>query len=64
MSRFTSTATISTDDGYGQRLLKLLTSLLGAADPKMAPRAGLPSLNIAIGREAVARYGINAGDVA
>ncbi len=48
---------------YGQRLLKLLTSLPGAADPKMAPRAGLPSLNIAVDREAVARYGINAADV-
>ncbi len=30
---------------YGQRLL---SSLPGAADPKLAPRAGLPSLNIAI----------------
>ncbi len=29
----------------------------------MAPRAGLPSLNIAIDREAVARYGINAAGV-
>jgi heavy metal efflux system protein len=48
---------------YGQRLLKILNSLPGAADPKLAPRAGLPSLNIAIDREAVARYGINAGDV-
>ncbi len=48
---------------YGQRLLKLLNSLPGAADPKLAPRAGLPSLNIAIDRQAVARYGINAGDV-
>ena len=48
---------------YGQRLLKLLAAIPGAADGKMAPRAGLPSLNIAIDREAVARYGINAGDV-
>jgi len=48
---------------YGQRLLKILSALPGAADPKLAPRAGLPSLNIAIDRQAVARYGINAGDV-
>ena len=48
---------------YGQRLLKVLGSLPGANDPKLAPRAGLPSLNIAVDREAVARYGINAGDV-
>jgi cobalt-zinc-cadmium resistance protein CzcA len=48
---------------YGQRLLKVLSDLPGAADGKVAPRAGLPSLNIAIDREAVARYGINAADV-
>jgi cobalt-zinc-cadmium resistance protein CzcA len=48
---------------YSQRVLKIISALPGAADGKVAPRAGLPSLNIAIDREAVARYGINAGDV-
>ncbi|HEY2105310.1 MAG TPA: efflux RND transporter permease subunit, partial [Candidatus Binataceae bacterium] len=48
---------------YSQRILKVLSALPGAADGKTAPRPGLPSLNIAIDREAVARYGINAGDV-
>jgi len=48
---------------YSQRVLKILSALPGAADGKTAPRPGLPSLNIAIDREAVARYGINAGDV-
>jgi cobalt-zinc-cadmium resistance protein CzcA len=48
---------------YGKRMLALLTSLPGAADPKMAPRDGLPMLNIAVDRNAVARYGINAADV-
>ena len=43
--------------------MKVIAALPGAADVKMIPRAGLPSLNIEIDRSAVARYGINAADV-
>ncbi len=48
---------------YGNQILKVVTSLPGAADPKMIPRAGLPSLNIEVDRSAVARYGINVSEV-
>jgi len=48
---------------YGEQILKVVTSLPGAADPKMIPRSGLPSLNIEVDRSAVARYGINVSEV-
>jgi cobalt-zinc-cadmium resistance protein CzcA len=41
----------------------VLASLPGAADIKMIPRSGLPSVNMQVDRAAVARYGINASDV-
>jgi cobalt-zinc-cadmium resistance protein CzcA len=47
----------------GRRILEVIGSLPGAADLKMIPRTGLPSINIEIDRAAVARYGINASDV-
>jgi cobalt-zinc-cadmium resistance protein CzcA len=47
----------------GGKMMNVLASLPGAADIKMIPRTGLPSVNIAIDRTAVARYGINASDV-
>lgn len=48
---------------YGKKILKVVSELPGGADPKMIPRSGLPSLDIAIDRAAVARYGINVADV-
>jgi cobalt-zinc-cadmium resistance protein CzcA len=48
---------------YGSQILKVVNALPGAADPKMIPRSGLPSLNIEVDRAAVARYGINVSDV-
>jgi cobalt-zinc-cadmium resistance protein CzcA len=48
---------------YGKKILKVVSELPGAADPKMIPRSGLPSLDISIDRAAVARYGINVADV-
>jgi cobalt-zinc-cadmium resistance protein CzcA len=47
----------------GKKMMKVLGALPGAADIKMIPRMGLPSVSIEIDRAAVARYGINASDV-
>src|SRR5579885_1800853 len=47
----------------GAQILGVLRGLPGAADLKMIPRMGLPSVNIQVDRAAVARYGINAPDV-
>jgi heavy metal efflux system protein len=47
----------------GRRMLSVLGRLPGAADEKMLPRIGLPSLDIQIDRREVARYGINVSDV-
>jgi cobalt-zinc-cadmium resistance protein CzcA len=47
----------------GQQIQELLRGLPGAADLKMIPRAGLPSVKIEVDRAAVARYGINVSDV-
>jgi cobalt-zinc-cadmium resistance protein CzcA len=47
----------------GRKIFGVVSALPGAADGKIAPRAGLPDLNIEIDRPAVARYGINVSDV-
>jgi len=47
----------------GSRIRGILSTLHGAADLKMIPRSGLPSLSIRVDRARVARYGINASDV-
>jgi cobalt-zinc-cadmium resistance protein CzcA len=47
----------------GRRILAVVGALPGAADLKMIPRTGLPSIDIEVDRAAVARYGINAADV-
>lgn len=47
----------------GTKMMKVLASLPGAADLRMIPRTGLPSVNVEVDRAAVARYGINASDV-
>ena len=47
----------------GQKMLKVVSEIPGAADGKIAPRTGLPELEIQIDRAAVARYGINVSDV-
>jgi cobalt-zinc-cadmium resistance protein CzcA len=47
----------------GKKMMKVVSALPGAADVKMIPRMGLPSVSIEIDRAAVARYGINASDV-
>ena len=47
----------------GAKMMDVLASLRGAADIKMIPRSGLPSISMEIDRAAVARYGINASDV-
>lgn len=47
----------------GRRILEVVGALPGAADLKMIPRTGLPSIDIAVDRAALARYGINAAEV-
>jgi heavy metal efflux system protein len=47
----------------GEKIFSVISVLPGAADGKIAPRSGLPDLNIEIDRSAVARYGINASEV-
>jgi len=47
----------------GAKIFAVVRTLPGAADGKIAPRSGLPSLDITIDRTAVARYGINVADV-
>jgi cobalt-zinc-cadmium resistance protein CzcA len=47
----------------GEKMMNVLAAIPGAVDLKMIPRTGLPSVNIEIDRNAVARYGINASDV-
>jgi heavy metal efflux system protein len=47
----------------GEKMMNVLAAIPAAVDLKMIPRTGLPSVNIEIDRNAVARYGINASDV-
>ncbi len=47
----------------GDKIFGIVSALPGAADGKIAPRTGLPDLNIEVDRAAVARYGINVSDV-
>ena len=47
----------------GRKIRGILAGLPGAADLKMSPRSGLPSINIRVDRARIARYGINAADV-
>ena len=47
----------------GAKIFAVVRALPGAADGKIAPRAGLPDLDIKVDRSAVARYGINVKDV-
>ncbi|HLK86042.1 MAG TPA: CusA/CzcA family heavy metal efflux RND transporter [Candidatus Binataceae bacterium] len=48
---------------YARRINEILAGLPGAADLKIIPRTGLPSLTIQADRIAAARYGINVADV-
>ena len=47
----------------GRKIMATIGNLPGAADLKMIPRSGLPSLDIKVDRAAIARYGINVADV-
>jgi cobalt-zinc-cadmium resistance protein CzcA len=47
----------------GREIFRVVSEIPGAADGKIAPRTGLPDLNIEIDRAAAARYGINVSDV-
>ena len=47
----------------GDDLVRILSSVPGAADVKAEQSAGLPVLRIQIDRDRIARYGINASDV-
>jgi heavy metal efflux system protein len=47
----------------GRKMLKIISDIPGSVDERMLPRMGLPSLDIEIDREEVARYGINVSQV-
>jgi cobalt-zinc-cadmium resistance protein CzcA len=47
----------------GHKILKVVSEMPGSVDERMLPRVGLPSIDIEIDREAVARYGINVAQV-
>ncbi|MGB3049892.1 MAG: CusA/CzcA family heavy metal efflux RND transporter [Polyangiales bacterium] len=47
----------------GDDLVRILSSVPGAADVKAEQSAGLPVLRVQIDRDRIARYGINASDV-
>ena len=47
----------------GRRIERVLQSVPGAADVKAEPVTGLPMLEIAMDREALARYGLSQADV-
>jgi cobalt-zinc-cadmium resistance protein CzcA len=47
----------------GNRIMKVLRDIEGAADVSADPVAGLPSLRVIIDRKAAARYGINARQI-
>lgn len=47
----------------GERVVATIGAVRGAADVKAEQTSGLPFLRIRVRRDAIARYGINAGDV-
>lgn len=47
----------------GDKIVRALNSVEGAADVQAQQIAGLPYMRVNIRRDAIARYGINAGDV-
>lgn len=50
-------------EAAGERVMGILRDVPGAADVTADPVAGLPSLRVAVNRQAAARYGINAEEV-
>ena len=47
----------------GQQVSRILNSIQGATDVRVEQVAGLPMIRVAVNREEIARYGINASDV-
>ena len=50
-------------DALGQRALRVISSVRGAADPQMEITSGVAQLSIKVDRAALARYGLNISDV-
>lgn len=47
----------------GERALRILSSVPGAADAQMEITAGVPELRVEVDRPAIARYGLNVSDI-
>lgn len=54
---------MATLERLGQRIERIAASVPGAADVKLEALAGLPLLSVQPDRQALARYGLNAGDL-
>ncbi len=50
-------------DGLAQRIVRVVSSVRGAADPQMEITSGVAELSIRVDRSALARYGLNVTDV-
>ncbi|HEY7391848.1 MAG TPA: CusA/CzcA family heavy metal efflux RND transporter [Bryobacteraceae bacterium] len=54
---------LNTLEELGKRMLALVSSIPGAADTQMETISGVPELQLALIRPALARYGLNVSDV-
>src|ERR1700733_2171233 len=50
-------------DGLAQQIVRVVSSVRGAADPQMEITSGVAELSIRVDRAALARYGLNVTDV-
>jgi heavy metal efflux system protein len=50
-------------DAIGQRVVRVVAGVRGAADAQMDLTTGVPELTVQVDREALARYGLNVSDV-
>src|SRR5580698_931568 len=50
-------------DGMAQQIVRIVSSVRGAADPQMEITSGVAELSIRVDRAALARYGLNVTDV-
>ncbi|HTR37741.1 MAG TPA: CusA/CzcA family heavy metal efflux RND transporter [Bryobacteraceae bacterium] len=54
---------LKTLESLGKRVLTLISSIPGAAEPQMEVLSGVPELQVDVIRPALARYGLNVSDV-
>ncbi|HXH49854.1 MAG TPA: CusA/CzcA family heavy metal efflux RND transporter [Terriglobia bacterium] len=51
-------------NGFGQQVLRTISSVHGAANPQMEITTGVAQVSVRVDRAALARYGLNVSDVA